>query len=92
MSEPRALSASEHSQLLDELAAVEHERWAHWQQYLHDQCQPLEDGSLIIPTELVQRWRTQITTPYADLTENEKESDREQVRKYLPIVLRALNS
>ena len=61
-------------------AAVEHDRWSHWQRYLHAQCEPREDGSLVIPSELVARWARQMTTHYEDLSEEEKESDREQVR------------
>ncbi len=76
---------------IDRLAAVEHERWAHWQQYVHDQCQPTDDGSLVIPAELVERWSRQIETPYAELSEDERESDREQVRRYLPHVIDALS-
>lgn len=75
---------------IDRLAAVEHERWAHWQQYVHDQCMPAKDGSLIIPADLVKRWTKQIETPYAELSEAERESDREQVRRYLPHVIDAL--
>lgn len=72
--------------LIEQLAAVEHERWAHWQKYLHGQCQRNTDGSLTIPSELVERWETQIATPYSDLGAEEKESDREQVQRYLPIL------
>lgn len=75
--------------LLERLAAVEHERWAHWQRYVHDHCIANEDGSLTIPAELVTRWSRQIETSYADLTEPEQESDREQVRRYLPLILEA---
>ncbi|MBE5440130.1 MULTISPECIES: hypothetical protein [Mycobacteriaceae] len=78
--------------LMEKLAAIEHERWAHWQQYMHDQCQRAEDGSLIIPAQLAQRWQTQIETPYEDLTESEKDSDREQVRRYLPIIGAAITA
>jgi hypothetical protein len=74
------------AQLIERLAAVEHERWAHWQQYVHDQSMRAQDGSLVISPELVQRWDDQIATPYSELSETEKESDREQVRRYLPIV------
>lgn len=76
--------------LLDRLAAEEHERWAHWQQYVHEQCQPGPDGSLIIPAELVHRWTEQINTPFAQLTDAEKDSDRDQVRRYLPIIAEAI--
>jgi hypothetical protein len=38
----------------------------------------------------VARWEQQMATPYADLSEPEKESDREQVRLYLPVIEAAL--
>jgi hypothetical protein len=78
--------------LIDALAAVEHERWSHWQQYVHGQCRPNDDGSLTIPADLVARWTKQISTPYSGLSETEKESDREQVRRYLPIIAASLGS
>jgi hypothetical protein len=77
--------------LMEKLADVEHERWSHWQRYLHSKCKRTADGSLVIPAELVQRWETQMNTPYSKLSEKEKESDREQVRLYLPIIEDALN-
>jgi hypothetical protein len=76
--------------LVEKLAAVEHERWSHWQRYLHEQCTRQPDGSLLLPAELVARWEKQIATKYAELDDKEKESDREQVRKYLPIISAAM--
>lgn len=73
-------------QLTETLAAIEHERWAHWQRYLHDQAVRQPDGSLVLPAALVARWQRQISTEYANLPEHEKEGDREQVRKYLPLI------
>ena len=73
-------------ELIEKLAAAEHERWAHWQRYLHQQCIPGPDGSLTIPADLVHKWAAQIDTPYAELTEAEKDSDREQVGRYLPLI------
>ncbi len=78
--------------LIEQLAAIEHERWASWQDYLHRICEPREDGALIIPTGFVDRWERQIATPYADLSEAERESDREQVRRYLPLIREALHA
>lgn len=75
---------------IEDLAAVEHERWAHWQRYVHSVAERRADGSLILPAELVERWERQIATPYAELTEAERESDREQVRRYLPALTAAL--
>lgn len=86
------LAILEGEALLEELSAVEHERWAHWQQYLHEQCRHADDGSLVIPSELAKRWTTQIATPYSELSDAQKESDREQVRRYLPVLVEALTT
>ncbi|CAN5421277.1 hypothetical protein BH10ACT9_BH10ACT9_45690 [soil metagenome] len=80
----------ESPELLEKLAAIEHERWAHWQQYMHDHCKAADDGSLVIPAELAQRWQAQIDTRYADLSGMEKDSDREQVQRYLPTIVAAV--
>ena len=76
--------------LIEQLAAVEHERWSHWQRYVHSKGVRQPDGSLLLPADLVARWEKQTDTKYADLDEQERESDREQVRKYLPIIASAL--
>ena len=76
--------------LVERLAAVEHERWSHWQRYLHSKGVRQSDGSLLLSPDLVARWEKQINTKYADLDDREKESDREQVRKYLPLIASAL--
>jgi hypothetical protein len=79
------------SGLLEALASIEHERWSHWQRYVHSKCSPVgNEGALLIPGHLVKRWEEQIETPYTQLTEPEKESDREQVRKYLPLIAQAI--
>jgi hypothetical protein len=76
--------------LVDQLAAIEHDRWCHWQRYVHSKCTPQPDGSLLIPAGLVARWERQIDTKYTELDEQERESDREQVRKYLPLIASTL--
>ena len=77
--------------VIDDLAAIEHERWSHWQRYMHGKATKQVDGSLVIPSELVARWEEQMSRHYRDLSDKEQESDREQVRKYLPTILTALN-
>ena len=79
------------SEIVEELASIEHERWAHWQRYVHQQGIAQTDGSLIIPAEIVRRWETQIATSYVDLSEAEKQSDREQVSRYLPLIVSAIS-
>jgi hypothetical protein len=77
------------SALVETLANIEHERWSHWQRYMHGKCERHPDGSLTIPSELVSQWERQAATPYSELTETERESDREQVMRYLPVVMKA---
>lgn len=77
--------------MLDALAAIEHQRWSHWQRYMHDKGKVQPDGSLLIPSDLVERWERQLETPYASLSESEKESDRDQVRRYLSIIVEAIS-
>lgn len=78
--------------MLEALAAIEHERWSHWQRYMHDKGKLQADGSLLIPEELVKRWELQIATPYSALNEAEKESDRDQVRRYLQTIVDGLTN
>ncbi|MEY9607062.1 hypothetical protein ABIF74_011815 [Bradyrhizobium japonicum] len=77
--------------LVEELAALEHQRWAHWQKYVHEKGQRQSDGSVLLPADLVSRWERQMSTSYDDLSNEEKDSDREQVQKYLPLLQSWLN-
>ena len=78
--------------ILEDLAHIEHDRWSHWQKYMHAKGSRQADGSLLIPADLVAQWDRQIATPYAELSGKEKESDRDQVRKYLPAIIEALST
>ncbi len=78
--------------VLERLASIEHERWAHWQRFIHSQAEQRPDGSMVIPANLVARWSRQIETSYDALTPEERESDREQVRRYLPEIVKALTT
>lgn len=76
-------------EIFEKLADIEHTRWAKWQKYMHSKCEELihiGERSLIIPAGLVQRWERQIETPYSELSEQEKQSDREQVEEYWHII------
>lgn len=63
-------------QLIEKLAELEHEQWVHWTQYMLDNLTP----------ENIERWRRQIATKYSDLTEAEKDSDREWADKAFELV------
>jgi hypothetical protein len=84
-----AISQNDLNALVEKLANAEHNRWSHWQKYMHSRCERRADGSLLIPADLVLQWERQLATPYEELSEKEKASDREQVHKYLPVLLKA---
>jgi hypothetical protein len=73
-------------ELIEQLAEKEHASWARWMQYLFSKCYCDQDCTLIIPVTLVERWRKQADTPYAQLSEREKQSDRDEVAHIMPII------
>lgn len=76
----------ENDRLIEELAAIEHERWADWQGYFHSKCSRNDDGDLVIPAGYVAALERLLATPYAELTEDQKENDRREVRRYWHLI------
>ncbi len=74
------------SSLIEQLADKEHASWARWMNYIFDVGKTNEDGSFTIPAEYVTRWLRQANTRYAELSEREKQSDRDEVMHILPII------
>lgn len=72
--------------LREQLAALAHEQWSAWMRYMLGKCLVNEDGSLTIPAAYYQALFRQMTTPYAELGEHEKESDREEADKVLALI------
>ena len=68
------------------LAAYAHEAWAGWMRHMFGLSRPLGNGAMVIPANLVKRWTRQMDTPYAELPENEKPSDRKEADRMLAIV------
>lgn len=62
--------------LREKLARLEHDQWCHWMHYM---IMNLTQVSIL-------RWRRQMDTSYDDLSEAEKESDREWADKVLAII------
>ena len=72
-------------ELLEKWADIEHQRWAKWQKYMHSKLVNVDGNTDILglPKEFYDHWERQIATDYKDLSEKEKESDREQVQPYI---------
>ena len=65
----------------ERLAAYAHEAWAGWIRYQWSLSVLNEDGTRTIPKNSVDRWTRQSSTPYSQLPENEKRSDRKEADK-----------
>lgn len=74
--------------LREELASLMHDVWSHWMKHLFSKCREEGAPGYLIPREAVDRWRRQSNTSYDELTEEEKDSDREQADKVLELLRR----
>jgi len=83
---------TEEQDLIEKLAALEHEQWSHWMKYFFNRMNIMyrkfgydTNGEYVFELNStdVDRWKNQMNTPYSELTEKEKESDREWARKTL---------
>lgn len=92
----------EFEDFIEKGADLEHERWSKWQSYFFSKCsvkpQSQVNGMddryvyLALPKDLYERWVRQMNTSYNELSEQEKESDRIEVRKYIPLVTELISS
>ena len=71
------MTDDERTILVERLAALCHEQWSGWTQWMLNKLESWGRESWI------RRWRRQTDTPYERLTEQEKESDRIEARKIL---------
>lgn len=71
------------AELREVLAALAHEQWSGWMRYLFGKCSYTDMGDAVIPKSSVLHWQRQVGTPYADLSEAEKESDRKEADRVL---------
>ncbi len=71
---------------VEELADLVHEIWADWMKYMFSKGQKRFDGTWVMPFDLRRRWQRQMNTPYEELTEEEKESDREIALRILHLL------
>ena len=69
--------------VIEQISDTQHEIWSHWMKYLFSQCTYTDNGDAVIPSHLVERWKRQMETPYSQLTQQEKQSDRNQAMKVL---------
>jgi hypothetical protein len=64
-------------ELLEILSEIEHDRWSRWHRYARSNWS----------MERVAQWDELAKTPYANLSEETKEKDRAEVRRYFPLLV-----
>lgn len=69
--------------LREKLAANAHDSWTSWMTYMFGCGMVDAQGQLVIPASLVERWQRQMVTPYGQLPEQEKRSDRIEADRIL---------
>lgn len=72
------------------LAAFAHEQWSGWMRYLFEKGERDEYGNFVILMPEFVRWTRQMNTPYAELSNEEQESDRRQADKMLTALCQAI--
>jgi hypothetical protein len=74
------------TKIREALAEYAHQAWSGWMDYLFRKSTKNADGTVTIPKWAVDRWERQVSTPYAALPENEKDSDREEADRMMVIM------
>ncbi len=74
------VEVNKYEELLEKVAALEHEQWSHWTEYMLDNLTP----------ENIERWRRQIKIDYSDLTRKEQESDIVWAKKVVDLCLQSI--
>jgi hypothetical protein len=69
-------------QQLETIASAAHDIWAHWMKYF---IPKMEAGEFT--EEDFEKWKRQMETPYYDLSEEEKNSDRDVAKLYLKNII-----
>lgn len=79
-------------QIREELAALAHEQWSGWMRYLFEHAGNggARGSQRYLNASDVRRWQRQMETPYAKLSESEKESDRKEADRVLAILNKLL--
>ncbi len=77
------------TELREVLAALAHEQWSGWMSYLFSLTEVRMHGAEVaeeIPPALVKRWKRQMRTPYDQLGEDEKQSDRVEAERVIALL------
>jgi len=72
--------------LRERLAALCHDQWSGWGVYQFSIGVFNGDGTWTMPAWAVRRWLRQMNTSYAELSEEERDSDRKEADKFIKLI------
>lgn len=75
-----------YNELRELIAAECHSQWAGWTRYQFTKLERGQGSALVVPGALVERWTRQMETPYDQLPESERESDRVEADKIIALL------
>lgn len=70
----------------EQLAELAHEQWSGWMEYLFEKGIFNKDGTWTMPRWAVKRWTCQMKTPFSQLSNEEKDSDRKEADRFIAII------
>jgi hypothetical protein len=73
-------------QLREKLAALAHQRWTEWMEWVFEVGVHTKDGDVLIPSWAVKRWKRQMKTQYNLLSFEEQQSDRAEADQILQVL------
>lgn len=80
-----ARPAGEAETLREQLADLAHEQWSGWMRHMFSRFIETPEGPVPSPSDYV-RWTRQMNTPYVELSEAEKDSDRQEADRVLALL------
>ena len=82
----KKLTEEEKKEFRECLASLCHEQWSGWMKYMFSKFERQHNGDWWIPKWAFERWARQMNTDYKDLTEEEKDSDREEADRFIRLL------
>lgn len=72
----------------ESLSEYAHDAWSGWMKYMFSKMTINRDETATMPEWAVERWTRQMNLSYTELSEEEKDSDRDEAERMLSIAFR----
>ena len=80
----------ESNKTTERVAALYHVEWANWLKFLFSKCEKHSNGDYTIPKWIAEKWQKEMGTEYFSLSEDDKNSDRKEAKKFVNLILQMI--